>query len=179
MDMKDGGVLLSHHFSNYEFLAEYIARNVPDMYGAHEPLRGRCSNRLLLWLRSREKVYVKKFQTRPWDIFHLINQGGVFGYMFDQDDKNNSMIGSFFNRKCSYAKAPFVVIKRTGAPVFLSSISRNGLKSYTIDVVRFDRFDLSLVQGYFERVIEECPAQWYGWSHRRFKSVSPEIYESK
>ncbi|MGL1937289.1 MAG: lysophospholipid acyltransferase family protein [Fibrobacterales bacterium] len=176
--MECGGVLLSCHFSNYEFLAEYIACRVLNMFGAHEPLNGRFSNRFLIWLRSRKKMYVKKFQGDPWAVFQLVQNGGIFGYMFDQDVKRGSVSGTFFDRKCSYARAPIVVSERTGVPVFLSSITRKGLRSYTVDIMEIQSFDLGKVQDYFEGVVESCPVQWYGWSHRRFKSVSSAIYES-
>ncbi len=173
-----GGVLLSFHYSNYELLAQKISEHTGNMYGAYEPLRNPFANNLLSKIRNRKNQYVKIFYGKPWDVFELVNGGGVFGFMVDQSFASHTSTEMFFGKGCAYLNLPNLVQKKCRVPGYVCSIKRMGLIRYTIHCSEISPG--SQVNGFanttLESLVRDKPELWYGWFHRRFKSIDPTIY---
>ncbi|MGL1889573.1 MAG: lysophospholipid acyltransferase family protein, partial [Reichenbachiella sp.] len=164
---------LSFHYSNHELLAQKISEYTGNMYGAYEPLKNPFADNLLSKIRNRKNQYVKKFYGRPWDVFDLVNRRGVFGFMVDQSFNKHNTKELFFGKECSYLNLPNLVQKKCRAMGYVCSIKRVGLKQYEIYCLEGDSKDgvISFANDVLELLVRDRPELWYGWFHRRFKSI--------
>lgn len=188
--MRKGGIFLTAHFGNYEASGAWLcALDVP-LKASFIPLKP-------AWLNQIVYRKIRCVQGRPYsidaqtprDFLRVLDQGELFCLLADQDSRiGSAMDGTFLGRPVRVNPVPDFILKhRPETPVFFCWIEEpHGTCRKILHAEEVTQEQLkssaenSVVDGPYKKWLEkrilENPAQWYGWTHRRFRSANPEIY---
>ena len=113
-------------------------------------------------------------------ILRALRQGGMVGFLIDQDTKVEGVFVDFFGRPAYTPVGPVVLARKTGAPIVPAAIHREADDTHhvvvreAIPLVRTGneredrRVNTERCSKALERFIREHPTQWV-WMHRRWK----------
>jgi len=196
--MRKGGIFLTAHYGNYEASGAWLCALGVPLKASFIPLKPAWLNKFVY-----EKVrcvkgrrYSINAKTPREFIAQLDGQAPdcdrqkqLFCLLADQDSRiASAMNGTFLGQPVKINPLPdFLLRHRPYSPVFFCWIQELGGRKILHAVETFadskpcgqDSVN-SIVDGayrlWLEERIKENPALWYGWTHRRFKSMNPEIY---
>jgi len=199
--MRRGGIFLTAHYGNYEASGAWLCALGVPLKASFIPLKPDALNRFVYEkVRCvRGRPYSINART-PREFFALLDgtapdcngQKQLFCLLADQDSRiNSAMDGTFLGCPAKINPLPDFLLKhRPITPVFFCWIEERGSRKtlHAVEAVAYQKLDSrlrendshSIVDGayrnWLEERIQENPALWYGWTHRRFKSKNPEIY---
>lgn len=180
VDTARGGLLLSGHVGNWEWMAPAAAAagfplaEVVNTY--RDPRRDGAIDRIR---RSGHIETIPK-NAAAGRAIALLKEHYFVGILIDQSARHNAVPATMFGRPCWATAGPAVIALRTGAPVYLAKMHRKPDGNYVLDVdgpIEFEptgnfRADVcALTQKYqdaLEAHIRTYPEQWH-WMHKRWK----------
>lgn len=178
-------VMVTGHFGNWELLGYALATVGLDLDAIARPIDNPLINRWLLGVRQRQGMRVITKWGATDRMAHVMNTGGMLGFIGDQNAGDRGLFVPFFNRLASAYKSIGLLAMRYNAPVICGYARRLGgrfeYEMGATDVIEPDDWadqpdPLYYLTARYARAIESMvrmdPAQ-YLWVHRRWKSRPP------
>lgn len=186
--MRQGGIFLTAHYGNYEASGAWLCALGVPLMASFIPLKPAWLNRLVYEKIRCVKGRPYSINARtPREFLSLLDYHQLFCLLADQDSRIGSALdGTFLGKHVKINPLPDFLLKhRPDTPVFFCWIEERretrDERKKILHAVEAPRVIQSIVDGpyrkWLEDRIQENPALWYGWTHRRFKSVHPEIYD--
>ena len=202
--MRNGGIFLTAHYGNYEAMGPWLCCLGIPLVASYIPVKPKWLNNILeRKIRAvNGRSYSVDAQT-PRDFLRILNDGKLFCLLADQDSRIPSAIdGTLLGQPANINPLPDFLLKhRPQTPVFICWMeevcgvrvlhaievkcahSMNPAQSNVACPAHLAQFSLSIVNNQFNKWLEqrilENPNLWYGFTHRRFYSREPKIYEGK
>ena len=181
-----GTIFLSGHYGNWELLALTV------------PLFSRQQHRHTLIVQKQRNPYINEFMTRMRARFgtnvvvmeralreslRALSDGKGIALIADQSGPESGIYTDFFGRPVSTHQGPAVFQVRSGAPIVLILLVREGWGKFRIEM---ERVDLTGITGTeeekmkevtqrhvtaLERHIRQHPDHWL-WMHKRWKHTA-------
>ena len=193
--MQKGGIFLTAHYGNYEAMGPWLCRLGIPLKASYIPLKPAWLNRIVEnRIRSvNGKPYSINART-PREFLELLDSQNLFCLLMDQDSRiPSATTGNFLGHDVHVNPLPgFLLRHRPNTPVFICWIeeSRNSKTLHAIEVehdcdrrfwIESGMTEAESVADIFnqwlEKQILDKPALWYGWTHRRFFSTAPNLYQ--
>lgn len=176
-----GGIVLSAHFGNWEFLAHYFAIKGYSVNVIARRVRMEHFERFLDGIRKRNRVNILYRDASAKDVIALLKKNEFVGMMPDQDmDSVSGVFVDFFGRLAYTPNGPAVLNLLTGVSIIPCFIVR---KKFGHEIVIEE--PLKLVKSgdrekdilentqrcskAIESYIRRFPSQWT-WFHERWKT---------
>ena len=181
--MRSGGIFLTAHYANYEAMGPWLCRLGIPLVASYIPVKPNWLNNILE--RKIRAVNGKSYSVdarTPRDFLRILNDGKLFCLLSDQDSRIPSAIdGTFLGRTVNVNPLPDFLLKhRPQTPIYICWIEeKNRVRElHAIEVASSAHVSVVNTQfnKWLEQRIAENPNLWYGFTHRRFYSRSPEIY---
>ncbi|MBU1853788.1 MAG: lysophospholipid acyltransferase family protein [Candidatus Omnitrophica bacterium] len=176
-----GGIVLSAHFGNWEFLAHYFAIKGYSVNVIARRVRMEQFERFLGKVRQRHGVNILYRDASAKDVIALLKKNEFVGMMPDQDMHSISgVFVDFFGRLAYTPNGPAVLNFLTGAPIIPCFIVN---KKFGHEILIDEPIELSVTgdrhmdilenTGRYTKVIEDYirrfPSHWV-WFHERWKT---------
>jgi len=181
--MRSGGIFLTAHYANYEAMGPWLCCLGIPLVASYIPVKPNWLNNILE--RKIRAVNGKSYSVdarTPRDFLRTLNDGKLFCLLSDQDSRIPSAIdGTFLDRPANVNPLPDFLLKhRPQTPIYICWIEeKNRVRElHAIEVASSAHVSVVNTQfnKWLEQRIAENPNLWYGFTHRRFYSRSPEIY---
>ena len=179
-DSGSGVIAVSAHIGNWELLGAYTALHMPTTAVARKIYMDKF-DRWVNRTRTGKNVNVIYQQEGPRPLLRAIKDGHLIGILADQDiDRISGVFVDFFGRPAYTATAPVTLAAKTGTPLFLYALVREGRGHFLHAEGPIEMQDtgdaradaLANTQKWtdaLERLIRKHPDQWV-WFHRRWKT---------
>ena len=194
--MRNGGIFLTAHYGNYEAMGPWLCCLGIPLVASYIPVKPKWLNNILeRKIRAVDGRSYSVDARTPRDFLRILNEGKLFCLLADQDSRIPSAIdGTFLGCPVNVNPLPDFLLKhRPQTPVFICWMEEicgvRVLHAVEVERASFPgaahlvspaQSSSSVVNALFnkwlEQRIHENPNLWYGWTHRRFYSSSPEIY---
>lgn len=176
-----GLIILTGHFGNWELCALGVPLLLPKKYTVIvQKQRNPYINNFMTGMRSRfgSKLVVMERALRE-SLRALSNNEGI-ALIADQSGPESGIYADFFGRPASTHQGPAVFQVRSGAPMILVVLIREGREKFRIEMTEIDTESLTgtdeekmkeLTQRHvtaLERYIRLYPDHWL-WMHKRWK----------
>lgn len=185
-----GAVFVSGHFGNFEIMgASLAAFDLPVDF-----LVGKQHNLLVNDLMNRHRaifgVGLIEIGVSARGVVAALKKGRSVAMLSDQDAGDDGVIIDFLGRPASTPKGPAAFALKTGCPIIVAMLVRNGLSSHTLHIEKPIEVNKAnekaaeikrLTQAYSDIIadyIRRYPDHWF-WAHRRWKTTCPEDYMAK
>lgn len=173
---QNGTVALTAHFSNWELLAAYFAKQGVKLTVVGRPARSSGLQAVLAELRKSYGVETI-WRTNGAGIRKIIStlkQGGVVAALIDQDTQVVSKPIEYFGVQAATPSGLLELGQRLGSNIVGCLITRTKLLKYKIDACKFEQHaESSLILSEFNRFLEQHvknhPDQWV-WFHKRWRT---------
>ena len=191
-EMRKGGIFLTAHYGNYEAMGPWFCCLGIPLAASYIPVKPMWLNRIL---ENRIRAVGGKTYSvnapSPREFLRLLADGRLFCLLSDQDSRIQSAeAGEFMGHGVHNNPVPGFLLKhRPETPVYICWIEEGDSRTKRLFARRLPTSATSpadptpaapgVMQHYntwLESRIAEEPALWYGFAHRRFYSISPEIY---
>jgi Kdo2-lipid IVA lauroyltransferase/acyltransferase len=182
MTRNQGAIMLTGHYGNWEILGYVLATLGFESTAVARPLDNPYLNEWVFGVRKRQgqKIVGKKGMTA--EISQLLAEGGVIGFVADQNAGSKGIFVDFFGRKASTYKSIGLLAMQYDVPVVIGYARRiDGKFRFVLgtqDIIwPKDWKDQSdplryITQRYtkaIEQFVSDDPSQ-YLWAHRRWKT---------
>jgi Kdo2-lipid IVA lauroyltransferase/acyltransferase len=182
MTRNQGAIMLTGHYGNWEILGYVLATLGFESTAVARPLDNPYLNEWVFGVRKRQgqKIVGKKGMTA--EISQLLAEGGVIGFVADQNAGSKGIFVDFFGRKASTYKSIGLLAMQYDVPVVIGYARRiDGKFRFVLgtqDIIwPKDWKDQSdplryITQRYtkaIEQFISDDHSQ-YLWAHRRWKT---------
>ena len=177
--MRKGGIFLTAHYGNYEAMGPWLCRLGIPLKASYIPLKPKWLNHIVEnKIRAIDgKTYSVHART-PRDFLQLLKRQNLFCLLMDQDSRIPSAAdGNFLGKPAKVNPLPeFLLRHEPETPVYICWMEES-LQSKILhaEEIRSKKLNDAFNQ-WLEARIQENPALWYGWTHRRFYSTAKEIY---
>jgi KDO2-lipid IV(A) lauroyltransferase len=190
---KQGIILLTGHYGNWEILGYVMATLGFDSTAIARPLDNPHVNRWLLGVREKkgQRIIAKKGATG--EVTEVLAQGGAVALIADQNAGSKGIFVDFFGRKASTYKSIALLAMEYDVPVVVGYARRIDnqfrFQCAVQDLIRPEDWKNQddplryITQRYtraIEEIVREDPGQ-YLWVHRRWKTrpkgEEPEKYD--
>ena len=180
--MKNGGLMLTAHFENYEALGPWLVRLKIPLVASYAKLKPECLDK---WVHSKfrsiDNYNYSLFINNPRDILKLLDNGKLFCFIADQDfRKSNFTPGEFLGKAVHCNPIPAFILKyRPKTPIYICWLEsfHDSKKIFAKEIQASDGEELFLkFNQWLEERINLSPEKWYGWTHRRFLSTKEECF---
>ena len=185
-----GAVMVSGHFGNLELVG--IGMTLRDwpidfLVGKqHNPL----VNDLINKNRALFGVGLVEIGVSAREVFKLLQKGRWVAMLSDQDARQSGTIVNFLGRPASTPKGAAAFALRTGCPIFVAMLVREGLGKYTtyfegpvtIEHSGDKEEDIQKLTQAFTDIIEKYIIKYpdhYFWMHKRWKTTCPDDYRKR
>ncbi len=181
MDEGNGVLGLTAHFSNWELLGGFVARELGGIYVIAQTIYDKRVDSFLNWMRRRLKVTAIQRDEPASRVTGLLRQGKFVGVLADQNIPSIPGVYVDFIGKPAYTPiGPALIARRSGAVLMPIHIRRLPDNTYRIivepaiplceegalrDRLTEDTGSWSKIVGEWVR---EAPQQWV-WLHRRWE----------
>ncbi len=177
--MRKGGIFLTAHYGNYEAMGPWLCRLGIPLKASYIPLKPKWLNRIVEnKIRAIDgKTYSVHART-PRDFLQLLKRQNLFCLLMDQDSRIPSAAdGNFLGKPAKVNPLPeFLLRHEPETPVYICWMEESPQsKILHAEEIRSKKLNDAFNQ-WLEARIQENPALWYGWTHRRFYSTAKEIY---
>ena len=181
VDLARGGILISGHLGNWEFMASAVARHGVKIAEVVRPLRHPRVNEIVDATRRAGGFDTIPKAKAAVEVFRRMRAGELVGVLIDQAPRESAVPVTFFGKPCWATAAPVIFAVRGKAPVHLAVMRRKPDGRYALRVspaitlTRSGDFRQDLLensqrlQDALEAEIRENPEQWL-WFHRRWKA---------
>jgi len=177
--MQEGGLLLTAHIGNWEWMGPWLRKLGVPLIASYSPLKSKTANKWMQKFRNRNGAYTIALSDSAQPLRTLIRNHRLFTFLADQDSRERrNESAEFFSQKVRTSPLPSFYSRTSDAPIFYAWVVRNASGELVLDAIELTKE--SLMRGYhteLERSILENPEQYYGWTHRRFLSTNPTIYK--
>ena len=180
--MRQGGIFLTAHYGNYEAIGPWLCRLGIPLKASYIPLKPAWLNHIVEnRMRAVDgKSYAVSAKT-PREFLRLLDEHKLFCLLSDQDSRIPSAEkGTFLGQMVHVNPLPdFLHRHRPDVPIYICWMEEQpGRKILHAEeiLVAPDEKVMDTFNRWLEKRIEENPALWYGWTHRRFYSCKPTIY---
>lgn len=175
--MKQGGLMLTAHFGNYEAIGPWLVRQGVPLLASYAKLKPEFLDK---WVyskyRSIDNYNYSLFINNPRDILKKLDEKKLFCLIADQDFRNHRFtLGNLLGKPVHCNPIPAFILKyRSKTPIYICWIESD-LRTKTLFAKRiyvsngeevFSNFHAQL-----EKIINLFPERWYGWIHRRYLST--------
>lgn len=181
--MRGGGIFLTAHYGNYEAMGPWLCRLGIPLVASYIPVKPDWLNRILEGkIRAVDDHNYSVNANTPRDFLRLLLDEKLFCLLADQDSRIASAQNGLFMGKPVYNNPlpEFLLKHRFGTPAYICWIEESrGARILHAEQMLTSGNAVSLMSQFntwLQARIVEKPALWYGFSHRRFYSKSPEIY---
>lgn len=176
-----GLIILTGHFGNWELCALSVPVIVPERYTiVVQKQRNPYVNNFMSRMRSRfgSKLVVMERALR--ESLRALSDNESVALIADQSGPESGIYADFFGRPASTHQGPAVFQIRSGAPMILVMLIREGLEQFRIELEEIDTQGLTgsneekikeITRRHvsaLERYIRRYPEQWL-WMHNRWK----------
>ncbi len=177
--MRKGGIFLTAHYGNYEAMGPWLCRLGIPLKASYIPLKPKWLNRIVEnKIRAIDgKTYSVHART-PREFLQLLKDKNLFCLLMDQDSRIPSAAdGNFLGKPAKVNPLPeFLLRHEPETPVYICWMEESPQsKILHAEEIRSKKLNDAFNQ-WLEARIQEDPALWYGWTHRRFYSTAKEIY---
>jgi KDO2-lipid IV(A) lauroyltransferase len=179
-------VCIVPHYGNWEMLGLSMAAECPAASMAR-PLDNPYLDKLINRLRSRTGQVIVSKHGGLRELLRYIKLPAMTGQLCDQDAGKSGVWAPLFGVPASTAPTAVQIALRWKLPLALVTIRRNPDgethralvrgpldMENTGDTKRDIRVGLARCNRMVEDVVLECPEQWFGWLHRRWKTRPPD-----
>jgi KDO2-lipid IV(A) lauroyltransferase len=186
-----GMVMLSGHFGNWELIALAVARLCGLPFTIIVQTQ---SNQLVDEVINRHRCLfgnrVVPMGMSVREIIRTLQQGGIVAIAPDQSGPMEGVFVDFFGRTVATHQGPAVFALRSGAPMQIGFIIRQGDGTYKVELEEIPTDDLvghseeNVVEltrrhtAVLERYIRQYPEHWL-WMHRRWKHTWEGVQRDK
>ncbi len=183
---RDGVIMLTAHFGNYELLGYTLARIGLPITAIMRPLDNPLINEYLVRSRAAGGVTLLMKRNMSQYADAVLRSGEPLCFIADQDAGSNGMFVEFFGRRASTYKSIGLLAMSRRVPIVVGHAVRIGDRfRYRIGIERIIRVEewdsqsdpLRWITREFNRALENAirrhPEQ-YLWMHRRWKHVAPD-----
>lgn len=203
--MRSGGIFLTAHYGNYEAMGPWLCRLGIPLVASYIPVKPKWLNNILeRKIRAVDGRSYSVDARTPRDFLRILNDGKLFCLLADQDSRIPSALpGTFLGCPANVNPLPDFLLKhRPQTPVYICWMEERGAFPserriirvlHAIEVERVQvasparlaspapspsqsNFVNSQFNKWLEERIYENPNLWYGFTHRRFYSQTPELY---
>ncbi|MBI5091574.1 MAG: hypothetical protein HZB26_03920 [Candidatus Hydrogenedentes bacterium] len=180
IDFDRGGMLISGHCGNWEWMAPACHGSGYRVAEVVRPLDHPRFNALVNGTRTAGLDKTIPKESAGPEMIRMLQEGWLVGVLVDQSPRVSGVPVNFFGAPCWATVAPVMAAVRARVPVYGISLTRDAHGHYTlsvrtkIEVKRSNDPQRDLVeysqrcQDFVESVIREYPEQWL-WLHRRWK----------
>lgn len=178
---KKGLILLSGHFGNWEILALSVPVLTENPYTMIvQKQRNPLIDRFMTEMRTRLGSKVVVMERAMRETLRILRDNGTVALLADQSGPENGIFTEFFGRMTSTHLGPAALQVRTGAPICIGLLVREGWGKFRIDYEEVDTTGLSGTDeekirevsqrhvSVLERHIRQRPEHWL-WMHKRWK----------
>jgi len=179
-----GGVLMTAHYGNWEFLGAFVGHRVGGVAYVFPPQSNRGADQRINDARRALGVELISMEQGMRRALRRLLEGGHVGMLPDQDARKLGIHVPFFGRPASTLTGPARLAIRSGCPIYFALLDRVGparFRGKTIAWIEpipgaeeegeLRRITLAVNQA-LEAAIRERPDHWY-WLHRRWKTPPP------
>ncbi|MFA6469784.1 MAG: lysophospholipid acyltransferase family protein [Bacteroidota bacterium] len=184
-----GLIILTGHFGNWELCALSVPLLVPQKYTVVVQIqRNPFINEFMRHMRSRFGTKLVVMERALRESLRALSNNEAVALIADQSGPESGIYTNFFGRPASTHQGPAVFQVRSGAPMILVMLIREGIEKFRIELEEIDTNGLTgtdadkmqeitnrHVQA-LERYIRRYPEQWL-WMHKRWKHT--EFYLQK
>ncbi|MDF1565635.1 MAG: lysophospholipid acyltransferase family protein [Deltaproteobacteria bacterium] len=171
-----GAIVATAHFGSWELCAVAAARLGLPLAVVSKRLRVGWLDRSWAGLRARIGLAELPVKGSTRAILRHLRGGGVLGLVIDQHlPPPGGVAVPFLGREAFTTRAPVVLHRRSGAPIFTVYLVREGPWRHRMVVRPFEVGEgeaevavLERLNATLEARIEAAPEQWL-WLHRRWK----------
>lgn len=181
LDKKKGLILLSGHFGNWEMLAISVPVLTDNPYTMIvQKQRNPLINDFMTRMRTRLGSKVVVMERAMRETLKILRENGTVALLADQSGPENGIFTEFFGRMASTHLGPAALQVRTGAPICIGLLVREGWGKFRIDYEEVDTTGLTGTDeekmrevsqrhvSVLERHIRQHPEHWL-WMHKRWK----------
>lgn len=184
-----GLIILTGHFGNWELCALTVPVIVPQKYTVVvQKQRNPHVNDFMTYMRSRfgSKLVVMEKAFR--ESLRALSNNEAVALIADQSGPESGIYSNFFGRPASTHQGPAVFQLRSGAPMIMVMLIREGAGKFRIDLEEIDTKNLQgtdeekmneITQRHvsmLEKFVRQYPEHWL-WMHKRWKHT--ETYRKK
>ena len=177
---REGAVLISGHFANYEVMAAVIAESGLDCRVTYRAANNPYVDRRIIDTRARYgvKLFAPKGGDGSRDLLKSLRAGQSVSFMNDQKF-NGGVSGPFFGRVVHSAGAPTRLAIRFGRQLHPMSVQRLPKARFRVTVhepiqledtgdrERDIEAGVRKINAFVEDRVRERPAEWF-WVHKRW-----------
>lgn len=183
LDESQGGLFLSAHAANWEWLAPTCAAHGLPIAEVVNTYTDSKRGELLDATRRAAGVVTIPKDAAASSISKLLSDKTYVGILIDQSARKNAVPTTFFGKTCWTTTGPAMLALRSGLPVYLALMHRTPEGGYVLvlsekipcektkdfrgDIARFSQ----RVQDMLEEHVRQYPDQWM-WMHDRWKDRS-------
>jgi Kdo2-lipid IVA lauroyltransferase/acyltransferase len=179
---KNGKIILTAHFGNWEYLGQYIGLEYKIKYPAIvKRMRNHLVDKYVEKCRNRfNYMYPLYMDKNVKEVFKVLQSGKPMAILADQSAPQEALYIKFFNRYATTFQGAAVFALRCKASMRMILVLRN--KDYSLKMIHEeiktddlnDSSDESVYElskrhvEMLEKYIRKYPDQWL-WSHKRWK----------
>jgi len=188
LEKSGGAVMISGHFGSWELMGAYLAQKgwpIDFLVGVQRNL---LVNRLMNKHREMFGIGLIEIGVAARGVIRAVKNGRAVAMLSDQDAGDDGVVVDFLGRPASTPKGPAAFALKTGCPIIVGSIIRDGFDKHiiyieglmTIQKAGNKEEDIKrLTQAYTDAIgqyVTKYPDHWF-WAHRRWKTTCPSDYD--
>lgn len=176
-----GLIILTGHYANWELCAFAVPVLVPEKYTiVVQKQRNPYINQFMSSMRSRFGTKLVVMERALRESLRALSNNETVALIADQSGPESGIYANFFGRPASTHQGPVVFQLRSGAPMVMMMLIREGHEKFRIEIEEIDTTNLlgtdeekmkELTQRHvnvLEKYIRLHPEQWL-WMHKRWK----------
>ncbi len=182
-----GGVVVSAHFANWEWMAVCWGLVARPMTIIYKPLSNQWLDETLNDWRTRCGNELVPMEQAARQCLKKLREGKLVAFLSDQASHDLKYFTPFLGRDAAVFLGAAVFALKTRSPMLLAMPIRIGDGKYRLEISEILTDDLDyneddvkrLAERYtnaIERYIRQYPAQWF-WLHNRWKHAPPRRVE--
>lgn len=178
---KNGVILLSAHFGNWEYGAISVGVQLnKELSVIVKSQRNPYVNNWMNRVRTRWTNEIVPLGVSIRNIYSVLLNKGIVAMVADQRGPEESIKLEFFGRKTSVYTGPAILSLKMNVPIIYGITIRQPDFRYELELIEISRADLpenydekvkvlsERMLKYLEDVIRKYPDQWF-WMHKRWK----------
>lgn len=179
-----GLIILTGHYGNWELCALAVPLFVPQKYTVVvQNQRNPYVNHFMSKMRSQFGTSLIVMERALRESLRALSNNEAVALIADQSGPESGIYADFFGRPASTHQGPAVFQVRTGAPMVMVVLVREGLEKFRIDLIEIDTQHLDGTQEEkireitqrhvfaLEQFIRLRPEHWL-WMHKRWKHTA-------
>ncbi len=180
IDKSKGGVIISAHLGNWEWIGPALATQGYRFAEVVRPFAHAGLDRFIDGLRRRGGIITIPKSNAMGEMLRLLGQGYLVGILVDQSPASDAVPVRFFGQSTWSTVGPAVAAGRAGVPIYVVLMPRTGDGRYRLiinpalepaetgDIRKDVTENTQRCQSAIEQIVREYPEQWL-WVHRRWK----------